>query len=73
MRYQSPDEDSARWDGFPFRQGDMVLSTIMEHHSNDLPWRRRAQVLRAGITADGRLDGMTLTACSRNTEIELHW
>jgi aryl sulfotransferase len=27
MRYQSPDEDSARWDGFPFRQGDIVIST----------------------------------------------
>jgi aryl sulfotransferase len=27
MRYQSPDEDSARWDGFPFRSGDIVIST----------------------------------------------
>ncbi|UQU64962.1 sulfotransferase domain-containing protein [Couchioplanes caeruleus] len=27
MRYRSPDEDSARWDGFPFRQGDIVIST----------------------------------------------
>jgi hypothetical protein len=27
MRYQSPDEDSGRWDGFPFRQGDVVIST----------------------------------------------
>jgi hypothetical protein len=26
-RYQSPDEDSARWLGFPFRQGDIVIST----------------------------------------------
>lgn len=26
-RYQSPDEDSARWDGFPFRDGDIVIST----------------------------------------------
>jgi aryl sulfotransferase len=26
-RYQSVDEDSARWDGFPFRQGDVVIST----------------------------------------------
>ena len=29
---------------------------MMEHHSNDLPWRRRATVVRAGVTADGRLD-----------------
>jgi hypothetical protein len=24
---QSPDEDSARWLGFPFRDGDIVIST----------------------------------------------
>jgi aryl sulfotransferase len=27
VRYQSPDEDSARWLGFPFRDGDIVIST----------------------------------------------
>ena len=27
LRYQSPDEDSARWLGFPFRDGDVVIST----------------------------------------------
>src|ERR671920_1326290 len=27
MRYRSPDEDSGRWDGFPFRDGDIVIST----------------------------------------------
>jgi hypothetical protein len=27
MRYQSSDEDSGRWQGFPFRQGDIVIST----------------------------------------------
>lgn len=27
LRYVSPDEDSARWDGFPFRDGDIVIST----------------------------------------------
>ncbi|SCL28829.1 Sulfotransferase domain-containing protein [Micromonospora nigra] len=26
-RYRSPDEDSARWRGFPFRDGDIVVST----------------------------------------------
>jgi len=26
FRYQSPDEDSARWLGFPFRVGDIVIS-----------------------------------------------
>ena len=27
FRYQSPEEDSGRWVGFPFRQGDIVIST----------------------------------------------
>lgn len=27
MRYTSDDEDSARWNGFPFRAGDIVIST----------------------------------------------
>ncbi|MGH3498256.1 MAG: sulfotransferase domain-containing protein [Nocardioidaceae bacterium] len=27
VRYRSADEDSARWSGFPFRQGDIVIST----------------------------------------------
>ncbi|HEY2687422.1 MAG TPA: sulfotransferase domain-containing protein, partial [Streptosporangiaceae bacterium] len=27
VRYVSPDEDSARWDGFEFRDGDIVIST----------------------------------------------
>ncbi|HET6533975.1 MAG TPA: sulfotransferase domain-containing protein [Actinoplanes sp.] len=27
MRYLSSDEDSGRWDGFPFRDGDIVIST----------------------------------------------
>ena len=27
VRYRSADEDSARWVGFPFRRGDIVIST----------------------------------------------
>ncbi len=27
MHYTSAEEDSARWDGFPFREGDIVIST----------------------------------------------
>ena len=27
IRYVSQDDDSGRWDGFPFRQGDIVIST----------------------------------------------
>jgi selenocysteine lyase/cysteine desulfurase/glyoxylase-like metal-dependent hydrolase (beta-lactamase superfamily II)/rhodanese-related sulfurtransferase len=33
-----------------------VLVTDLEHHSNDLPYRRRNAVVRVGITPDGRLD-----------------
>ncbi|NLY30201.1 MAG: aminotransferase class V-fold PLP-dependent enzyme [Firmicutes bacterium] len=39
-----------------FQPGDMVLTTLMEHHSNDLPWRRVARVIRADVLADGSLD-----------------
>ena len=41
---------------FPFQSGDIVLTTGMEHHSNDLPWRARAQVIHAGLCSDGSLD-----------------
>jgi cysteine desulfurase / selenocysteine lyase len=41
---------------FPLADDSVVLSTGMEHHSNDLPWRARARVIRAGVTSDGRLD-----------------
>ncbi len=40
----------------PFQPGDIVLTSVMEHHSNDLPWRARAQVLYAGLLPDGELD-----------------
>ena len=40
---------------YPLAAGSVVLSTEMEHHSNDLPWRR-ATVVRARVTPDGRLD-----------------
>jgi selenocysteine lyase/cysteine desulfurase len=41
---------------YPLPPGSVVLSTRMEHHSNDLPWRGRGQVVRAGLTPEGRLD-----------------
>jgi cysteine desulfurase / selenocysteine lyase len=41
---------------YPLGPHQVILSTAMEHHSNDLPWRRRAQVVRAAVTRDGRLD-----------------
>lgn len=41
---------------FPFEPGDMVLTTGMEHHSNDLPWRSVAATLHANIKEEGSLD-----------------
>lgn len=34
----------------------VVLVTQMEHHSNDLPWRRAATVIHVGLTPDGAID-----------------
>lgn len=36
--------------------GSIVLTTLLEHHSNDLPWRARARTVRVGALPDGRLD-----------------
>ena len=41
---------------FMFRRGDVVITTIMEHHSNALPWRKNARVIHIGTTPDGRPD-----------------
>lgn len=35
---------------------DLVLVSLLEHHSNDLPWRARARVVHIGVDALGRLD-----------------
>jgi selenocysteine lyase/cysteine desulfurase len=40
----------------------VVLSTSMEHHSNDLPWRGKYKVDYIGIDKNGRLDLMDLRA-----------
>ena len=36
--------------------GDVVITTLMEHHSNDLPWRRVAHVVHVGIDPSGAVD-----------------
>jgi selenocysteine lyase/cysteine desulfurase len=41
---------------FPFGPGAVVLTTLMEHHSNELPWRRHAEVVHVGLKPDGSLD-----------------
>ena len=39
-----------------FRPSDVVLSSLMEHHSNDLPWRGVATVAHIHVDALGHLD-----------------
>lgn len=38
------------------KKSDMVLVSLLEHHSNDLPWRRQAMVKRIRSDDFGRLD-----------------
>ena len=40
----------------PMAENDVVISTQLEHHSNDLPWRRRGRVVHIRATSEGRLD-----------------
>lgn len=41
---------------FNFKPEDVVVTTVMEHHSNDLPWRKYCKVLHVGIRTDGGID-----------------
>ena len=36
--------------------GGTVLTTVMEHHANLLPWRHRLGCVVTGLSADGRID-----------------
>ena len=40
----------------PLGPDAVVLTTQLEHHSNDLPWRPRAHVVHVHALPDGRLD-----------------
>lgn len=41
---------------------DIIISTSMEHHSNDLPWRRQNRVEYAGINQQGQLNLLDVEA-----------
>jgi cysteine desulfurase / selenocysteine lyase len=42
---------------FPFSERrDVVVTSGMEHHSNDLPWRAAAHTVHAHLTPEGELD-----------------
>ncbi len=45
---------------FGLQPGDVVITTQFEHHSNDLPWRPRAEVVYAELNPDGSLDVVDL-------------
>lgn len=47
---------------FPLQPDDVVLTTLMEHHSNDLPWRKRAHLEHIMPDATGALDEAHLDA-----------
>jgi cysteine desulfurase/selenocysteine lyase len=34
---------------------DIIITTAMEHHSNDLPWRKHCRVIHIEVEADGHL------------------
>jgi cysteine desulfurase/selenocysteine lyase len=38
------------------RKDDIVITTAMEHHSNDLPWRKHCRIIHIGVLPDGHLD-----------------
>jgi cysteine desulfurase/selenocysteine lyase len=40
----------------PVGNGEVVLLSKMEHHSNDLPWRANAKVVHVDVKMDGSLD-----------------
>lgn len=47
---------------YPFRPDAVVLTSVMEHHSNELPWRKVATVVHVTVTDEGRLDERDLEA-----------
>jgi cysteine desulfurase/selenocysteine lyase len=40
----------------PLPSDSVVITTELEHHSDDLPWRNRAKVVHVQATPEGRLD-----------------
>jgi selenocysteine lyase/cysteine desulfurase len=40
----------------PLAEGDVILTTLMEHHSNDLPWRAVTHIEHVNVNREGALD-----------------
>ncbi|HYQ86663.1 MAG TPA: aminotransferase class V-fold PLP-dependent enzyme [Bacteroidota bacterium] len=45
---------------FGFKPDDVLITTGMEHHSNDLPWRKYCRTLHIGIDSEGGVDLIAL-------------
>jgi selenocysteine lyase/cysteine desulfurase len=58
---------------FGFGRNDVVITSGIEHHSNDLPWRRVTTVVHVGILSDGSLDldGMKATLAQHKGRVRL--
>jgi selenocysteine lyase/cysteine desulfurase len=41
---------------YPLEPEDVVLCSLLEHHSNDLPWRQQAQLVHVAVDDEGKLD-----------------
>ena len=41
---------------YPFNAGDIVLTSVMEHHSNELPWRKVAKIIHIDVDEFGKID-----------------
>lgn len=41
---------------YPWQPGDVVVTSLLEHHSDDLPWRASAKVIHVGVDQEGALD-----------------
>jgi selenocysteine lyase/cysteine desulfurase len=49
----------------PMDDDEVVLTTLLEHHSNDLPWRARGRTVHVRVRSDGSLDEDHLDDCLR--------
>ncbi|MBI3193701.1 MAG: aminotransferase class V-fold PLP-dependent enzyme, partial [Ignavibacteriae bacterium] len=56
---------------FGFKKDDVVICTQMEHHSNDLPWRKHATVIHIGVEDDGHLKLDELQAAIKKYQAKL--
>ncbi|MCR5202132.1 MAG: aminotransferase class V-fold PLP-dependent enzyme [Lachnospiraceae bacterium] len=51
-------------------EDDIVLTTRMEHHANDLSWRERCHVIYADINEDGRVSYDEIEEQLKNNEVK---